>query len=177
MKKDETYLNNDSRDKLISELQKELDGLGTKLFMQQSNEVSREHKKRLNKLQIRINNLVFDEIGKEITRSKTKVREKLNKAKEIILNLEIIPFQFATRSTPVEELGKPWVHDGSQVKFKLQTPHDKLEIYSPKGEFLCSYPVQNTGEITIDDLEAGVYLLYMRGRKITSMEVNTQQNN
>jgi len=49
-------------------------------------------------------------------------------------------------------------------------PHDKLEIYSTRGEYLCSYPVQSTGEVKIDDLEAGVYLLYLRGRRIVEME-------
>ncbi|MFZ5515492.1 MAG: hypothetical protein ACOY90_02565 [Candidatus Zhuqueibacterota bacterium] len=177
MKNDENFLNENSRDKLISELQKELDRLGLKDFLQQNRELNRENKRQLNKLQLKIKNLVFEEIGKEVVKRKTHVRDTLTKAKEIILSLEIVPFQFATRSTPVEELGKPWVHDGGRVTFKLQTIHDKLEIYSPKGEFLCSYPVLPGGEIKIDDLDAGVYVLYLRGRKIANMEVGGSQKN
>ena len=71
-------------------------------------------------------------------------------AKQIVLNLEIIPFQFATRSNAVEQFGRSWRHDGGTVTFKLQIPHDKLEIYSTRGEYLCSYPVQSTGEVKID---------------------------
>lgn len=177
MKKGESHLNEKSRDSLISELQKELDRMGLKDFMQQNRELNRENKKQLNKLQSKIKNLVFEQIEKEVVKRTTHVREKLTKAKEIILNLEIVPFQFATRSSPVEELGKPWVHDGGQVTFKLHTIHDKLEIYSPKGEFLCSYPVLPGGEIKVDDLDAGVYVLYLRGRKIADMEVSSKQEN
>lgn len=177
MKKDESFLNEKSRDKLVSELQKELDRIGLNEFMQQNRELNRENKRQLTKLQSKIKNLVFEEIGKEVVKRKTHVREKLTTAKEIILSLEIVHFQFATRSTPVDELGKPWVHDGGRVTFKLQTIHDKLEIYSPKGEFLCSYPVLPGGEIKVDDLDAGVYVLYLRGRKIANMEVSRSREN
>lgn len=68
------------------------------------------------------------------------------------------------------QFGRPWRHDGGTVTFKLQMPHDKLEIYSTRDEYLCSYLVQGAGEVRIDDLEAGVYLPYLQGRRIVEME-------
>ena len=65
---------------------------------------------------------------------------------------------------------KPRRYENSQVKLNPQIPYDKLEIFSTKGEFLQSFPVSPTGEIKIDNLESGVYYLYLRGRKITGME-------
>lgn len=90
--------------------------------------------------------------------------------KKILLELEIVPFRPATRATMIDEDGKTWRHDGGSVSFKLAIPHDKLEIYSPDGEFIAHYPVDRDGQVSIEDLEPGVYILYLRGRRILTMK-------
>jgi hypothetical protein len=154
-------------DKLVPELQKQLDEEGKDQLKKAELDLDQADLDHLQSLQTRISKNLYHEIKKAVSIIK---RQSLQQAKQIVLNLEIIPFQLATRSTAIEQFGRPWRHDGGSVTFKLQMPHDKLEIYSTRGEYLCSYPVQSTGEVKIDDLEAGVYLIYLQGRKITEME-------
>lgn len=157
--------------KLGAELQQELDRVAIHQFQQEPKELTERDLATIKSLKQRLNREIYREIESRIEKVRQQVFSPLEKIKEIILNLEIVPFQFATRSADISESGKPWRHDGGAVKFKLRIPHDKLEIYSPRGEFLCSYPVQPNGEVQIDDLAAGVYLLYLRGRKIVDMEL------
>ena len=157
--------------RMLPELQRELDKVGLNLFSEESTPLNEDDFYRIKRLENRLLNSLYIELQQKIHKFKAK------SIKNIILDVEVLPFQLATRSNDITKFGKPWEHDGSEVNFKLQSPHDKLEIYSPKGEFLCSYPVQVSGEIKIDDLEPGVYLLYLRGRKIKSMVVNKEQNN
>lgn len=167
MKEEKSYHHKVDWDKLLPELQKQLDEEGKAELNKAQLDLDQVDLDRLQTLQTRISKNLYNEIKNTLSKIKN---QSLQKAKQIVLNLEILPFQFATRSNVVEQFGRPWRHDGGPVTFKLQMPHDKLEIYSTKGEFLCSYPVQSTGEVKIDDLEAGVYLLYLQGRRITEME-------
>jgi len=154
--------------KLLPALQKQLDEAGRNELNQVPLDLDRIDLDRLQTLQTKISQNLYHQIMKAISKIK---KQSIEQAKQIVLNLEVVPFRFATRSDPVEQLGRPWRHDGGPVTFKLKMPHDKLEIYSPRGEFLCSYPVQSTGEVKIFNLEAGVYVLYLQGRKITEMEI------
>ena len=154
-------------DKLLPELQKQLDEQGKDELKKVELDLDQADLHHLQSLQTRISKNLYHEIKNTLSKIK---HQSLQQAKQIVLNLEIIPFQLATRSNAVEQFGRPWRHDGGTVTFKLQMPHDQLEIFSTKGEYLCSYPVQSTGEVKIDDLDAGVYLLYLQGRKIVEME-------
>ena len=154
-------------DKLVPELQKQLDEGAKDELNKTDLDLDQADLDRLQSLQTRISKNLYNEIKNTLSKIKGK---SLKQAKQIVLNLEILPFQLATRSNAIEQFGRPWRHDGGTVTFKLQMPHDQLEIYSTKGEYLCSYLVQSTGEVKIDDLEAGVYLLYLQGRKIVEME-------
>ena len=167
MNKEKSNHNKIDWDKLLPELQNLLDEQAKDELNKAQLDVDQADLNRLQSLQTNISKNLYHEIKKAVTKIK---KQSLQQAKQIVLNLEIIPFQFATRSNAVEQFGRPWRHDGGTVTFKLRMPHDKLEIYSTKGEFLGSYPVQSTGEVKIDDLEAGVYLIYLQGRKITEME-------
>jgi len=154
-------------DKLLPELQKQLDERAKNELNKAQLDLDQADLDRLQSLQTRISKNLYHEIKKTVSKIK---KQSQHQAKQIVLNLELIPFQLATRSNAAEQFGRPWRHDGGTVTFKLQIPHDKLEIYSTRGEYLCSYPVQSTGEVKIDDLEAGIYLLYLQGRKIVEME-------
>lgn len=154
-------------DKLVPELQKQLDEQGRAELNKVQLDLDQAELDHLQSLQTRISKNLYTEIKQAVSKIK---KQSLQQAKQIVLNLEIVPFQLATRSNAIEQFGRPWRHDGGSVTFKLQMPHDQLEIYSTKGEYLCSYPVQSTGEVKVDDLAAGVYLLYLQGRRITEMQ-------
>lgn len=167
MNKKKSNHNKIAWNKLLPELQKQLDEGAKDELNKAQLDLDQVDLDRLQSLQTRISKSLHLEIKKAVSKIKGKSQHQ---AKQIVLNLEILPFQLATRSTAIDQFGRPWRHDGGTVTFKLQIPHDKLEIYSTKGEYLCSYPVQSTGEVKIDDLEAGIYLLYLKGRKIVEME-------
>ena len=138
--------------------------------MNEGAELDKQDLQKLESLKKNLSKALIYEIEQNGRKVKSKTYNSIKEIKEIILNIEIVPYQFATRSNDIHENGKPWRHDGSQVKFQLQIPHDKLEIFSSKGEFIQSFPVSPTGEVKIKNLEAGVYYLYLRGRRITDME-------
>jgi len=167
MKEQKSNHNKIDWDKLLPELQKQLDEQGKDELKKAQLDLDQADLDRLQSLQTRISKNLYNEIKNTLDKIKN---QSLLQAKQIVLNLEILPFQLATRSNAAEQFGRPWRHDGGSVTFKLQMPHDKLEIYSTKGEYLCSYPVQSAGEVKMDDLEAGVYLLYLQGRRIVEME-------
>jgi len=93
----------------------------------------------------------------------------MERPREIEIEAEFVPYRFATRSNEVLQDGKPWRHDGGEVSFYISQAHDQLELYTPQGEFVKSYPVAADGSVTIPDLGKGVYLLYLRGRKISAL--------
>ncbi|MCI0516065.1 hypothetical protein L0128_22870 [candidate division KSB1 bacterium] len=156
--------------KLSQELQHELNREVFKIFTKEPTGLSENDLEKINALKQRLTREIYQELESQTCKARTDLFRPLKKIKAIILDLEILPFQFATRTTDIIDHGKSWRHDGGRVRFKLEIPHDKLEIYSPRGEFLCSYPVQVNGEVQIDDLAAGVYVLYLRGRKIVNFE-------
>ena len=157
-------------DKIIPELQEEFERKEKLSFLNEQTKFEHEDQQKLESLKQNISKVIFDEIKQNVLQSRSKSYTAIKKIKEIILNIEILPYQYATRSGDVHEFGKPWNHDGNQVKFKLRIPHDNLEIFSSKGEFLQSFPVSPTGEVKIENLDSGVYYLYLRGRRITDME-------
>jgi hypothetical protein len=154
-------------DNLQAALQKELDLTAKEELKNIEIDLVPADLMRLKSLENKIEKNLYDIIKQSLEKLDTFVEQK---TKEIILNLEPVPFQFGTRANPVKEFGRPWRHDGGPVTFKLRMPHEKLEVYSTRGEFLCEYPVQNADEVHIDDLKPGVYILYLPGRKITEME-------
>lgn len=153
-------------EKVFLTIQNEFEKWGGKMFPNNQTPLNKNEQMHIQKLHDKIKNNIYSEIGSTVE-NKTKT---LPGIKEIILYLEVVPFQFSTRSNPLEELGKPWRHDGGKVMFSLQIPHDRLEIFSLKGEFIRSFPVLPSGEVEIDQLDPGLYLLYLRGRKIASMQ-------
>lgn len=160
--------------KMTKELQQELDQAALNQLLQAPTDLDEKDLTKIEAIKQRLSQAVYQELESLMTKPQPDILNPIKKIKEIILNLEILPFQFATRTTDIKETGKPWRHDGGEVKFKLRMPHDKLEIYSTTGEFLCSYPVQSNGEILINNLEPGVYLLYLRGRKIVDMDLGEE---
>lgn len=92
-----------------------------------------------------------------------------HRVREIVIHAELLPFRFATRSAEVLDDGAPWRHDGGDVRFQISQTHDELELYTPEGEFVKSYAVSSDGQVRIPDLDKGVYILYLRGRKISSL--------
>jgi len=157
-----------SLDRIIKELNEFIDDVessteGEKLL-------SEEELKRLESIKHEFSRKLISIIEKQIPKPKKSAAQQLAKIKEIILNVEILPFQLATRSTDVLQHGALWRHDGNPVRFKIQVPHDKLEIYSPRGEFITSFPISRDGKVEVNDLEAGVYCLYLRGRRVVGME-------
>lgn len=167
MNKKKTNHNKIAWNKLLPELQNQMDEGAKDELNKAQLDLDQADMDRLQSLQTRISKTLYNEIKNKLSKIK---KQSVQQTKHIALNLEILPFQLATRSNAAEQFGRPWRHDGGTVTFKLQMPHDKLEIFSTKGEYLCSYPVQSTGEVKIDDLEAGVYLLYLQGRRIVEME-------
>lgn len=156
--------------KILPEMQKEMDSNELKSFLENQQNIDEKDLKKIKSLYRKISSSVMKETAQKVREYKSQPFKPVKKIKEIILNLEVLPFEFATRTNDVLEVGKPWRHDGSEIKFKLQIPHDKLELYSPKGEFLQSFPVSFSGEVKVENLDAGVYYLYLRGRKIVGMQ-------
>jgi len=157
-----------SLERISAELTKFINEL--EFFDDDKAQLSEEENERLASIKEQLSNKLIKMIRNAHAESKQEAAQKFRKVKEIILNVEILPFQLATRSTDVLQHGTLWRHDGGQVRFKIQIPHDKLEIYSPKGEFITSFPVSQDGEAEIKDLEAGVYCVYLRGRRVVGME-------
>ena len=157
-----------SLERISAELTKFINEL--EFFDDDKAQLSEEENERLASIKEQLSNKLIKMIRNAHAESKQEAAQKFRKVKEIILNVEILPFQLATRSTDVLQHGTLWRHDGGQVRFKIQIPHDKLEIYSPKGEFVTSFPVSQDGNVEVQNLEAGVYCVYLRGRRVVGME-------
>ncbi len=157
-----------SLDRIIKELNEFIDDVESSL--EGEKQLSEDELKRLESIKREFSQKLLSTIEKQTKEKKKSVAESLAKIKEIVLNVEILPFRLATRSDDVLQHGALWRHDGNSVRFKIQIPHDKLEIYSPKGEFITSFPISQDGKVEIDDLEAGVYCIYLRGRRVVGLE-------
>ncbi len=156
--------------KILPDLQKGIEKKEKKLFLDEEIELEKQDLLKLDSLKKHISKVLLWTKQQNDRKIESNLYSPNKKFKEIVLKIELLPYQFATRSNDIHENGKPWRHDGSQVKFKLKMPHDKLEIFSPFGEFIQSFSVSSNGEVTIKGLKADVYYLYLRGRRITDME-------
>jgi|GEM_PF-3223654 len=138
-----------------------LEGVG--LISQKSNAeiYKHDHKAEINRLKARM----LQELQKQ-----PDTRTPSPSVRQIRLDLEILPFEFASRSPDPVENGRLWQHVGDDVIFQLCIPHDKLDIYSVDGTYIKSYPITSSGHVKIKGLEVGVYRLFLYGRKICDME-------
>jgi hypothetical protein len=119
--------------------------------------------KSIELLRDKIRGIIYHEATNFHSRRQNKI------PREIVIQAELLPFHFATRSVQVLDDGTPWRHDGGQVRFHINQSHDELEVYTPQGEFVKSFPVSKDGRVNVSELEKGVYVLYLRGRKISSL--------
>jgi hypothetical protein len=152
------FKNIQRRGKIIKMLQAELDSKGKEEIAQ--NEPTHDIAESLKRLHDTVTETVKEHAGEFKARTKKK---------KIVLKTEIVPYQHAVRAMPISEEARPWRHDGGSVQFRIIHSSDRLELYSTRGEFVAGYPVESDGTVTITGLEKGVYLLYLKGRKISEL--------
>ena len=140
--------------------QRLLYGLGKK----PPKELTSLEKKHMTDVRQRLKTMMIQEAGRPV------ISSDMNTVKHIAMDLEILPFEFTCRSSDPAETGRVWRHTGGKVEFELRMPHDKLDIYTSQGEYIRSYPILHSGKVEIDDLEPGVYVLSLYGRKIRDLE-------
>jgi hypothetical protein len=145
--------------KLLKLLQEELDKLTGETIRDEKVDVNEEAARKLRKEVVA---RVYREASSE---NRSPLRAK---GRRIVLSYEVLPFSAVTRSPELEN-GLPWRCDGEPVTFSLQQTHDELQVYSTRGEFISSFPVAHDGEVTVRDLPPGIYILYLNGRRIASM--------
>lgn len=119
---------------------------------------------------VEIRDKIFDHLRHcAQTASPAGARRGKSKPRKIVLHYKILPWSPITRSPDLEANGLQWRCDGQPVTFSLEQTRDHLQVYSVRGEYITSFPVNDDGSVTIKDLPPDIYILYLNGRKLDEL--------